>query len=96
MYVFIMFIHVLRTFMMLCTAMLWFRHQFHTVEVWGSLSGGTGVGQSGTGPDFSPSTSVFPPQYHSTSAPYWYFLHLLSNWYNLSKWQHHQIKHIQT
>ena len=60
MYVFLMFIHVLRTFMMLCTATSWFRHQFHNVEVWGSLPGGTGVGQSGIGPDFSPSTSVFP------------------------------------
>ena len=36
-----------------------------TVRVWSKASGG----RRGTGKGFSPSTSVFPCQYHSTNAP---------------------------
>jgi len=35
------------------------------------------VGQSGTGSVFSPNTSVFPRQNHSTSAPYSFFYMVL-------------------
>ena len=40
-------------------------------------------GQSGTGKDFSPSTSCLACQYHSTNAPYSHFIHLLSTLYEL-------------
>jgi hypothetical protein len=42
-------------------------------------------GQSGTGKDFSPSTSFLACQYHSTNAPYSYFIHLLSTLYELQR-----------
>jgi len=42
-------------------------------------------GQSGTWTGFSPSTSVSPSQYHSTSAPY--SVHLPPSLYHLSSWQ---------
>jgi len=44
-------------------------------------------GQSGTGKDFSPSTSFLACQYHSTNAPYSHFIHLLSTLYELSDCQ---------
>jgi hypothetical protein len=40
-------------------------------------------GRSGTKTDFSPSTSVFPCQYHSTNAPH-SFIHLPPTLYNIS------------
>ena len=42
----------------------------------------TFVGQSGIGTNFSPCTSVFPCQYHSTIAPY-SFIHLPPTLYNV-------------
>jgi len=37
-----------------------------------SITGQYMWGQSGIGTDFSPSTSIFPCHYHSTSATHWY------------------------
>lgn len=45
-------------------------------------------GQSGTGTEFSPNTSVFPCQYYATNGPYSFIypLLMLCNLYNWQRW----------